>query len=170
MKKRNRIPLIILMGTILILGGVVLLRQSVHARMYAHKVVNMLSGIDSSAIAMEGGDQSSFFQRIEQLEEALLLTRKHYYKDVEMDKMLEGAIRGAVASLDDPYSVKKRTCSRANSADSASTSGRRTRAGILSSRSAPSFLTSRPASPVFKLATSSLKSKANRLSSAGRTA
>ena len=104
MKKRNRIPLMILTGLILILAGVVLLRQSVHARMYAHKVVNMLSGIDSSAIAMEGGDQSSFFQRIEQLEEALLLTRKHYYKDVEMDKMLEGAIRGAVASLDDPYS------------------------------------------------------------------
>ncbi len=104
MKKRNRIPLMILTGLVLILAGVVLLRQSVHARIYAHKVVNMLSGIDSSAIAMEGGDQSSFFQRIEQLEEALLLTRKHYYKDVEMDKMLEGAIRGAVASLDDPYS------------------------------------------------------------------
>lgn len=104
MKKRSSIPLIVLIGAVLILGGVALLRQSVHARMYAHKMVNILSGRNSPTTAIEGGDQSSFFQRIAQLEEALLLTREHYYKDVEMDEMLEGAIRGAVASLDDPYS------------------------------------------------------------------
>ena len=104
MKQRSRIPLMVLIGAILILGGVVLLRQSVHARVYAHKMVNLLSGRNTPTGAVDGGDQSIFLQRIAELEETLRLSRKHYYKDVDMDKMLEGAIRGAVASLNDPYS------------------------------------------------------------------
>jgi len=38
------------------------------------------------------------------LNEVIKKTRSVYYKDVETNKMLEGAIKGALASLDDPYS------------------------------------------------------------------
>ncbi|MBT3265931.1 S41 family peptidase [Candidatus Poribacteria bacterium] len=48
--------------------------------------------------------QDSMYQYVEQLSEIIERSRENYYKDVDVDKMMEGAIKGAVASLNDPYS------------------------------------------------------------------
>ena len=48
--------------------------------------------------------EDSMYQYVEQLQEIIEKSRRNHYKDVDVDKMMEGAIKGAVASLNDPYS------------------------------------------------------------------
>jgi carboxyl-terminal processing protease len=44
------------------------------------------------------------YQYVATLSEIIDKSRENYYQDVDVDKMMEGAIKGAVASLNDPYS------------------------------------------------------------------
>lgn len=48
--------------------------------------------------------QDSMYEYVETLSEIIDKSRENYYKDVDVDKMMEGAIKGSVAALNDAYS------------------------------------------------------------------
>ena len=104
MKQRSRFPMFAAIAALLFLGCVFLLRQSNAARVYAYSFVDMLSGGSAASIQSGEGETPDYFQRIGQLSEVIDLANRHHYQEVETDEMLEGAIRGAVAALNDPYS------------------------------------------------------------------
>lgn len=54
--------------------------------------------------ALNGKDKLTFITLERTLVDVIKTTEKNYYKEVDRNEMMKGAIRGAMAALDDPYS------------------------------------------------------------------
>ena len=59
--------------------------------------------IGQSEDANRSSDRATIIQLQKTLIEVIQMTRENYYREVDVKKMMEGAIKGALASLGDPY-------------------------------------------------------------------
>lgn len=86
--------------------GVAFMKQ--HRRALSLVALMAVASVASVIIWLNSGHAQNRYELVTQylgtLNEILAKTEAHYYKDVDAEKMLQGAIRGAVAALNDPYS------------------------------------------------------------------
>ena len=84
----------------------------IHYRKHTLPVIALAVAAMISLLFIPVGDKDAFSDRDEKrniitltkaLNEAVKMADKNYYKEIEREKMYEGAIKGAIAALDDPY-------------------------------------------------------------------
>ncbi|SMF57162.1 carboxyl-terminal processing protease [Priestia filamentosa] len=96
--KNNRIFIVFLMILCLIAGG-----AGTYAGLQFFNDGN--SSLSVASISDSGQESASTKAEFEKIEKVYNTLSEKYYKDVDEDKLLEGAIDGMVKSLDDPYST-----------------------------------------------------------------
>ncbi|SFQ61426.1 carboxyl-terminal processing protease [Priestia endophytica DSM 13796] len=96
--KNNRIFIVFLMILCLIAGG-----AGTYAGLQFFNNGN--SSLSVASISDSGQESASTKAEFEKIEKVYNTLSEKYYKDVDEDKLLEGAIDGMVKSLDDPYST-----------------------------------------------------------------
>lgn len=86
--------------------GVAFMKQ--HRRALSLVALMAVVSVVSVIIWLNSGHAQNRYELVTRylgtLNEILAKTESYYYKDVDTEKMLQGAIRGAVAALNDPYS------------------------------------------------------------------
>ena len=84
----------------------------IHYRKHALPIIALTVGAVISLLFIPIGDKSALSDRdgkrntiimLEALNDVIKKSEKHYYKEVDREEMYEGAIKGALAALSDPY-------------------------------------------------------------------